>query len=138
MSGIVMTKRMLSYIEENLEEDLTLESLAEYMNYSKFYMERVFKENTGVTLCKYIQGRRLEAAARKLAETKQPVVEIAFEAGYGSQQAFTRAFRYEYRCTPQEYRRIGIFVPKHERIFMCMGRRSSKLLFGYRGGRAAA
>lgn len=138
MGGKSMTKRILSYVEENLGKELTLEKMAGNLNYSKFYMARVFKENTGITLCKYVQGRRLEAAARKLAETKQPIIEIAFEAGYGSQQAFTRAFRQEYRYTPQEYRRIGIFVPRHDRIFMSAGNRMAAISFGYRGGRGAA
>ena len=138
MGGASITKRILSYIEENLEKDLTLEKLADSLNYSKFYMARVFKEDTGITLCKYVQCRRLEKAARKLAETKQPIVQIALETGYGSQQAFTRVFHREYRCTPQEYRRIGRFVPRHDRIFMGAGRQLAAIPFSYGGGRNAA
>ncbi len=100
-----ISRKIVSYIEENLDKDLTLEKIAEALNYSKFYMVRVFKDNTGITPYQYIRGRRLDKAAEKLVGTKQPVVEIALEAGYGSQQSFTRVFRCEYGCTPQEYRR---------------------------------
>lgn len=113
-----ITKRILLYIEDNLERELSLEKVAEEFGYSKFYTARIFKDHTGMTLYKYIQGRRLNEAARKLAKTNQPIVEIALEAGYGSQQAFTQAFRRMYSRTPQEYRQAGIYIPKQDRIYM--------------------
>lgn len=57
-------KSVLLYIEENLNEDLTLEKVAGELNYSRFYMARSFAEATGCTIYKYIQGRRLTQAAR--------------------------------------------------------------------------
>lgn len=109
MGNKQVTRRVLAYIEENLDNDtdLDLEKIAQALNYSKYYVARAFKESTGGTIHKYIQGIRLERAAEKLAETTQPIIEIALEAGYGSQQAFTPAFRAIYGCTPQEYRRLG-------------------------------
>ncbi len=125
MMSRTVTGKILACIKAHPEQNLTLERLAEELHYSKFYLARTFKEDTGVTLCKYIQGRRLEAAARKLAETRRPVVEIALEAGYNSQQAFTRAFRREYGCTPQRYRKIGVFLSKRDRLSQCMSRQKS-------------
>lgn len=46
------------------------------------------------------------------------MIEIALEAGYGSQQAFMQAFHQEYECTPQEYRKKGLFAPKQNRIVL--------------------
>lgn len=120
MGSMSVAKKVLSYIEDNLDKDLSLEKMANDLNYSKFYIARVFKENTGCTIYKYIQSRRLNEAAKKLVQTKRPIIEIALESGYSSQQAFTQAFRYMYLCTPQEYRRIGLFVPKQNKIHMCM------------------
>ncbi len=118
MSDKRITESVLSYIERNLDQELTLEKIAGDLNYSKYYLARTFKDQTGLTLHKYIQGRRLGEAAGKLAETAQPIVEIAFEAGYGSQQAFTQAFRCAYGCTPQEYRRRNMPAPGQSRIEM--------------------
>ncbi|MBD5519976.1 MAG: helix-turn-helix transcriptional regulator [Lachnospiraceae bacterium] len=132
-----ITKRILSYIEDNLDKELSLDKIAQELSYSKFYIARTFKDNTGITLYKYIQGRRLDEAARKLAETERPIVEIAFEAGYASQQAFTQAFRLVYICTPQEYRRAGVFLPKQSRINMCMEKDYVNLSFGCTRGQAA-
>ena len=138
MGDMSITKKVLLYIENNLDKELSLEKIAKELSYSKFYIARTFKDNTGTTLYKYIQGRRLDEAARKLAETKQPIVEIAFEAGYSSQQAFTRSFRCTYICTPQQYRRIGIFTPKQSRIHMGLRRQPVIFLFRPAGGRIAA
>ena len=124
-----ITKRILSYIEDNLDKELSLDKIAQELSYSKFYIARTFKDNTGITLYKYIQGRRLDEAARKLVQTKRPIVEIAFEAGYASQQAFTQAFRLVYICTPQEYRRTGVFLPKQYKINMCVEKNYVNLSF---------
>lgn len=106
-----VTQKILLYIEDNLYKELSLDRIAREFNYSKFYIARAFKEHTGMTLHKYIQGRRLDEAAGKLAGSDQPIVDIALEAGYSSQQAFTQAFRCRYLCTPQEYRRISTMLP---------------------------
>lgn len=116
MGKASVTEEVLSYIENHMEQELSLEEIAGALNYSRYYVARAFKENTGMTLHKYIQGRRLCEAARKLTQTRQPIIEIAFDAGYGSQQAFTQAFHQEYLYTPREYRQIGRFVPKQDRL----------------------
>ena len=146
MGNILITKRILLYIEDNLEKELSLEKIAKEFSYSKFYIARTFKDNTGITLYKYIQGRRLDEAARKLAETKQPIVEIAFEAGsiahlmedFPETPEFTQAFRCAYICTPQEYRRIGNFIPKQNRIYINMKINYVIPLFKLTGGGIAA
>ncbi len=95
-----IVEKTAAYIDGHLKEDLSLERLAKEMHYSKFYLERVFKENMGCTVYQYIKRRRLTEAARELLETDKPIVEIAFEARYSTQQAFTLAFRQVYACTP--------------------------------------
>ena len=59
-------EKIVSYIEDHLEEDLSLDTIAEALNYSKFYIARTFAQQTGCTVYKYIQGRRLTLAAEKL------------------------------------------------------------------------
>ena len=116
MKGKSVVNRILSYVEKNLENNLTLEEIARELHYSKFYVERVFKEHTGQPLYRYMKNRRLNEAAKKLVETKRPIVEIALEAGYRSQQAFTQAFHEVYGLSPQKYRKFGKFVSIQERI----------------------
>ena len=116
MSKHSVSDIIIDYIEAHLDEDLSLDKIAKDLNYSKFYIARTFVEKTGKSVYKYIQGRRLTLAAQKLVETKEPIVEIAYEAHYNSQQAFTFAFSQLYLCTPQVYRKNGIFYPKQLRL----------------------
>lgn len=138
MSSMTVTEKILSYVEEHLESELSLEKIATALHYSKFYIARIFKENTGVTLYQYIRGRRLSEAAGKLVKSEQPVTEIAFEAGYASQQAFIQAFHLEYECTPQEYRRMGRFLPKQSRIELNESGRFTMRAVCLAGGEMAA
>ena len=77
MSDNIIVKKIADYIEDNLNEDLSLDKISKDLNYSKFYIARTFAEKTGSTIYKYIQGRRLTLAAKKLVETKKPIIEIA-------------------------------------------------------------
>lgn len=104
MKNKSVAEQTIAYIKDNLGGDLTLGKIAEELHYSKFYLARAFSENTGCSVYQYIKRCRLEQAAWRLARTNQPIVEIAYEAHYNSQQAFTLAFRQLYLCTPQIYR----------------------------------
>lgn len=118
MSESSIVKNILGFIEENLHEDLSLDNVASELNYSKFYINRLFSKEVGCTIYKYIQTRRLTEAARQLVETELPIVEIAQEAHYNSQQAFTLAFHQVYLQSPQVYRKNGVFLPKQSKVFM--------------------
>lgn len=118
MSEHAIVDRITDYIEKHLEQDLSLDRIAMDLNYSKFYIARTFAEKTGTSIYKYIQGRRLTLAAKELVETKKPIIDIAYEAHYNSQQAFTLAFHQLYQCTPQVYRKNCIFYPRQLRMNM--------------------
>ena len=125
-----IVKRITDYIEDHLEDDLRLDKIAEELHYSKFYLARIFAGETGCTIYKYIQGRRLTLAAGKLVETEKAIIEIAYEARYGSQQAFTLAFERLYLYTPQEYRKRGSFYPVQPKLGIQNAQNAS--LYAYR------
>ena len=110
--------KVIDYIEKNLEKEINLDHISKNIGYSKFYLNRVFTEQTGVTIYKYLQNRRLTVAAEKLVKTNKPITQIAYEAGYGTQQSFSFAFKQVYLYPPKTYRDIGIFLPKQDRISM--------------------
>ncbi len=104
--------RTIDYIEKHLQEGLNLNDIAKHTGYSKYHLNRIFSETVGCTIHKYIQKRRLTKAAEMLAYTDIPIAQIALEAQYESQQAFTLAFRQLYVKTPLLYRKTGEFIPK--------------------------
>lgn len=104
-------RKVIDYIEEHLEEELNLEQIAEHAGYSRFHLNRIFMEETGGTIHKYVQERRLTMAAEKLVDTDMDITQIAYDAGYQSQQAFSLAFKQVYLCPPGAYRKRGIYQP---------------------------
>ncbi len=72
MNNSTVVQRAVDYIEAHIDGDLSLDKIADSLHYSKFYIARIFIEETKCTVYKYIQGRRLTLAAQKLAETEQP------------------------------------------------------------------
>lgn len=94
----------LWYIESHLGSDLSLESLAAQVNVSPYYLTRAFTHLSGLSIMRYVRGRRLSVAARALADGAPDVLSVALEAGYGSHEAFTRAFRDQFGLTPEAVR----------------------------------
>ena len=64
-----IVRQVIDYIESNLEGDLDLEKIAASAGYSRFHLNRIFAGETGCTIYKYLQARRLTSAAEKLATT---------------------------------------------------------------------
>lgn len=106
-----VVRKVIDYIEANLEEELDLDQIAKNAGYSKFYLNRMFTEYTGITLYKYVQNRRLTVAAERLVKTDRPIIEIAYDAGYDTQQSFSYAFKQVYLYPPKVYRDNGVFLP---------------------------
>ncbi len=112
-------KKVIDYIEQNMENDIDLEKISKAVGYSRFYLNRIFAEHTGITIYKYLQSRRLTVAADKLTNTDKSILQIAFEAGYDTPQSFSLAFKQMYLCPPKVYRARGVYVPGQNRISMC-------------------
>ena len=95
----------LRFIVEHLDEDISLPELADRLCYSRFYFHRLFQGLLGETVGEVIRRLRLERAANCLRTSKTPITVIAFEAGYATHEAFIRAFRSVFACTPSYMRR---------------------------------
>src|SRR5580698_8818879 len=87
------------YIVEHLDETIDLRDLADHACLSRFHFHRVFQALLGETVGEMVRRLRLERAGRRLAATKIPITELAFEAGYSTHEAFIRAFRAAFACT---------------------------------------
>ena len=110
-TNIETIQDMISYIDEHLEDQLDLGTLSQTFGYSKYHVSRMFLSITGMSLHHYIQRRRLTEAARLLVFSDVPIMEIAFAAGYQTQQSFTFGFKSLYSCSPKSYRRKQCFRP---------------------------
>ncbi|CAM5777376.1 Right origin-binding protein [Labrys miyagiensis] len=98
-------REIISWIEGHLEDDLTLEVVAERAGYSPYYFSRMFLAHTRRTVMEYVRGRRLVRGARRLlAEPGLRLIDLAFDSGFDSQEGFTRAFKRMFGTSPARFR----------------------------------
>ncbi|MBS0412474.1 MAG: AraC family transcriptional regulator [Proteobacteria bacterium] len=102
-----LTDRALWVIDRNLGPDLDLAAIARACGVSRHHLAHAFGEATGTPVMAYVRARRLGEAARALADGARDILALALAAGYGSHEAFTRAFRRAFGRTPEAVRRSG-------------------------------
>lgn len=98
-------KVIQDWIIDHLDEELSVEMLAEKALMSPRNFARVFLRETGITPAKYIEKVRLETARRRLEETRLTIDEISNECGVGSAEGLRRLFLRHMRTTPSDYRK---------------------------------
>ena len=96
---------VIRYIVEHLDEAIDLRDLADHVCLSRFHFHRMFQALVGETVGELVRRLRLERAAMRLRTSETPITELAFEAGYATHEAFIRAFRAAFGCTPSVMRR---------------------------------
>lgn len=99
--------RAIWFIESHFESDISLDQISDAAGLSRYHLSRVFGLVTGHSISGYIRGRRLSGAALALIGSSSTILEVALGAGYGSHEAFTRAFRDQFGVTPDTVRKQG-------------------------------
>lgn len=97
-------QKALWYVESHLQDAFTLEDVASRSGVSPYHLTRAFAALTGHSLVRYARARRLSIAAQALARGSPDILTVALDAGYGSHEAFTRAFREHFGQTPEQLR----------------------------------
>lgn len=92
-------------IKNHNDEALTLRFLSRRLGYSEFYTTRKFKEISGLQFRDYLRHRKLAFALKELRDSEKSILDIAFDYGFSSHEAFTRAFKNTYGVTPSAYRK---------------------------------
>lgn len=96
---------VLKFIDENYNEQISLNDMAESLNLNKDYFCRLFKKATGITPVEYLNFVRV-SKAEKLFKSDMNLSEIAFSVGFSSVAYFNRTFNKYKNCSPSKYRKI--------------------------------
>ena len=94
----------LLYIENNIQQPLSLDSVANTFNMSKYYFHRLFSAMMGCSLNNYILSRRLNASLQFIQNDTLSLTDIAYRLNFGTQASFTRAFKRQYGIAPSSLR----------------------------------
>ena len=95
---------VLVHIQANLDQDLSLEALANRVRLSHFHFHRLFRSAVGETLKQYTQRLRLERAANRLLINDAAILDVALDSGFHSHETFSRQFKRRFQVTPKDYR----------------------------------
>ena len=109
-----LIKDVLRYIEDNLYECLKVEELSEYFHYSRYYLLRVFKKYTGLTINDYINQRKIIKSIDKLINSDNRILNIALTTGFNSLEYYSETFLKVTHFSPLEFRKnpnIAKYLP---------------------------
>lgn len=101
------TKRVIEYIESNIESKLGIDQLARLAAVSRGHFSRAFKQRVGLTPMSYVAMRRVECTKAMVTSSRESLTEIAVACGFNDQPHLTRWFRRVVGITPGQYRRIN-------------------------------
>lgn len=117
MGKLELLSDALNYIEQHLTEELNTEDIANYCFCSKSTIDKLFREINRISIHDYVIRRRLSLAAKKIATNPDKrIIDIAMEYGYGSNEAFSRAFRNIWSCSPSEFRDKSRYTQVYPRL----------------------
>jgi AraC family transcriptional regulator len=98
-------QQVLDYINSYLDQNLSLNELANLVHISPYYFARLFKQSTGIAPHQYVTRCRIKKATQLLTQRSLSVLEITQQVGFQSQSHFTTLFHRSLGVTPTEYRR---------------------------------
>lgn len=107
---------MVNWLETNIKDNPTLNDMSDYVGYSSFYCSSKFHEVVGMSFKSYVRKRKLSLAANELIHKDYRIIDIAVKYGFSSNEAFTRAFKNEYGCSPSVFRRYRPKIETQDRI----------------------
>lgn len=95
----------LDWIENNLSEDMSVNTLAGIAHLSPYYFQRLFRRIVGKPVMEYVKLRRLARVSNRLIFNRDTILESCFHYGFENHETFSRAFKEEYGITPTEFRK---------------------------------
>lgn len=110
MNYLERTNQALDFIETGLRDELSGGEVAYNTAFSRFHFHRIFLALTGQTIKEYITARRMTEAARELIESRKPIIDIALDYQFETQESFTRAFNRYFGTSPGRYRKNAVHL----------------------------
>lgn len=118
MNHYILIWSVCTFVETRVQEDINLEELAAQTGFSLAHVRDIFRRNTGKSLSRYVQERKIANAAQELLYTNEAIVDIATRYGFSGRTVFSRVFKRYTGYTPSQFRSVQ---PLLTRIRLCAG-----------------
>lgn len=105
MNNGAFIQDLLTWIDNNLESRLDINTVSRRAGYSKWHLQRIFKAHTGYPIGEYIRAQKLQKSVERLTQSDEPIINVAIALGFESQQSFHRSFKRQYGQAPGAWRR---------------------------------
>jgi AraC family transcriptional regulator len=127
---IFRVQKSIDFIENNLNEEISIGDIAQNAHFSKYHFQRLFKQYTGYSVISYLRKRRLTRIAYELCVNQRRVIDVAFDLYFDYEQSLIRAFKKEFGVTPGAFR-------KHKVNILCTPKINTAILVNNSQSRAA-
>ena len=97
-------EKAVTYIEDNIKKQLTLDDVAKHINLSTHYLSKLFKKEMNINFVTYLTDKKIELAKLMLQDPEIPIVNIAIDLSYNHPNYFSKVFKRKVGLTPSEYR----------------------------------
>lgn len=101
--AISLMHKIINYIDSNYHEELSIDAIAKYCGYSKYYISKVFNASSDCNISEYINLRRLQAFHELQSTNREDIATNAMSAGFNSMRTFYKVFKEHYKTTPKNY-----------------------------------
>lgn len=105
---ISILRKAIIYMNQHLEDDISLEEVASYVGLSPTYFSRLFSNDMKMTYIEYLTKIRIEESKKFLVDTKESISDIALRLGFSDQSYFSKVFKKVEGITPGKYRKMYI------------------------------
>ena len=116
MNHIERVNQVIKYIEEHIHEELVVSDIADQSGLSRWEFQRLFRATTQHSVGEYIRRRRLTLASDRLRNPEERILDIAIDLQFGSQEAFSRAFKKMFDLSPGQFRSEPHKIKTQKRI----------------------
>lgn len=104
-NGTDVVDTAIQYMQDHIDQSITVEELANHLNYSASYLYSLFKEDTGYSPINYFNHLKIQKSCRYLIFTDMSIKEISFDLGFNDPYYFSRLFKKMMELSPSEYRK---------------------------------